>query len=160
MLFFADFYRPLGKGKVIGDAFVEWWKARGPNHEHGERCWFYGLVLLGDPTLTWWKGAVPQLQQPQEEDVFDHWPRKMQFRWDPVNIPGVKYTVEVDAFGAVNAGKWAEETNQSFLTYHNITANTLDHSFVGMQRGRWRVRAKVDSMMCSWSPWSYFRFTT
>lgn len=159
MLFFADFYRPLGKGKVIGDAFVEWWKARGPNHEHGERCWFYGLVLLGDPTLTWWKGAVPQLEQPQEEDLFDHWPRKMQFRWDPVNIPGVKYTVEVDAFGAVNAGKWAEETNQSFLTYHNITANTLDHSFVGMQRGRWRVRAKVDSMMCSWSPWSYFRFT-
>jgi len=159
MLFFEDFYRPMGQGKVVGDALVEWWKARGPYHEDWERYWFYGLVLLGDPTLAWWKGAVPQLKQPHEGDVFDHWPRKIQFRWVPVNLPGVKYTVEVDAFHAVNAGKWAEETGQSFLTYHNITTNTLDHNFVGMQRGRWRVRAKVDGTMCSWSPWSYFKFT-
>ena len=159
MLFFEDFYRPLGKGKIIGDAFMEWWKARGPNHEDWERYWFYGLVLLGDPTLTWWKGAVPHLELPEKEDIFDHWPRKMQFRWDPVNLLGVKYSVAVDAFGAVNSGKWAEETGQTFLTYHNIGGNTFDHSFVGAQRGRWRVRAKVDNTMCSWSPWSYFRFT-
>ena len=159
MLLFEDFYRPLGQDKCIGDAFVRWWRARGPDHDHWERCWFYGLVLLGDPTLTWWKGAVPQLEQPQEGDVFDHWPRKVQFRWDPVNIPGVKYTVEVDAFGAVNAGKWAEETNQTFAIYHNITTNRHDHTFVGAQRGRWRVRAQVGGRMCSWSPWSYFRFT-
>ena len=159
MLLFEDFYRPLGQGKCIGDAFVRWWRARGPDHDHWERCWFYGLVLLGDPTLTWWKGAVSQLEQPQEGDVFDHWPRKVQFRWDPVNIPGVKYTVEVDAFGAVNAGKWAEETNQTFAIYHNITTNRHDHTFVGAQRGRWRVRAQVGGRMCSWSPWSYFRFT-
>lgn len=158
MLFFEDFYRPLGKGKIIGDAFVEWWKARGPDHEDWERYWFYGLVLLGDPTLTWWKGAVAQLEQPEKEDVFDHWPRKMQFRWDPVNLLGVKYSVEIDAFGAVN-GRWAEETGQTFLTYHNIADNTFDHTFVGAQRGRWRVRAKVDNTMCSWSPWSYFKFT-
>ncbi len=149
----------MGKGKVIGDAYVEWWKARGPNHEDWERDWFYGLVLLGDPTLTWWKGAIPQLEQPQKEDVFDHWPRKMQYRWDAVNLSGVKYSLEVDAFGAVNAGKWAEETNQTFLMYHNITANTLDHTFVGAQRGRWRVRAQIDTTICSWSPWSYFKFT-
>lgn len=159
MLLFEDFYRPLGQGKCIGDAFVRWWRARGPDHDHGERCWHYGLVLLGDPTLTWWKGAVPQLEQPQEGDVFDYWPRRMQFRWDPVNIPGVKYTVEVDAFQAVNSGKWAEETNQTFAIYHNITDNTHDHVFVGAQRGRWRVRAQVDGQVCSWSPWSYFRFT-
>ncbi|MDJ0666700.1 MAG: C25 family cysteine peptidase [Desulfobacterales bacterium] len=159
MLFFEDFYRPMGQGKVIGDAFVDWWKARGPDHELWERRWFYGLVLLGDPTLTWWKGAVPQLEQPQEEDIFDHWPRKMQFRWDPVNLPGVKYHVQVDAFGAVTAGKWAEETGAYCYNYHNITSNKLNHTFVGAQRGRWRVRAKVGSRMCSWSPWSYFRFT-
>ncbi|MBT8364774.1 MAG: hypothetical protein KJP23_08720 [Deltaproteobacteria bacterium] len=159
MLFFEDFYRPMGQGKVIGDAFVDWWKARGPDHELWERRWFYGLVLLGDPTLTWWKGAVPQLEQPQEEDVFDHWPRKMQFRWDPVNLPAVKYHVQVDAFGAVTAGKWAEETGAYCYNYHNISSNKLNHTFVGAQRGRWRVRAKVGGRMCSWSPWSYFRFT-
>jgi hypothetical protein len=159
MLYFEDFYRPLGQGKVIGDAFVDWWKARGPVHDHSDRYWFYGLVLLGDPTLTWWKGAVPQLEQPQKEDVFDHWPRQLQFRWDPVNLAGVRYTVEVDAHGAVNGGKWAEETNQTFLQYHNIFGTTRDHTFVGMQRGRWRVRANIGSTACSWSPWSYFRFT-
>jgi len=159
MLFFEDFYGPMGRGKVIGDAFVDWWKARGPNHEDWERYWFYGLVLLGDPTLTWWKGSVPQLEQPQEGDVFDHWPRKMQFKWNPVTLPKVRYTVEVDAFGAVNAGKWAEETKQTFAIYHNIIGTTLNHVFVGAQRGRWRVRAKVDGVMCSWSPWSYFKFT-
>jgi hypothetical protein len=159
MLYFEDFYKPMGQGKVVGDAFVEWWKARGPDHDHGERCWFYGLTLLGDPTLAWWKGAVPQPKQPQSDDVFDHYPRKMQFMWEPVNLPNVRYTIEIDAFEAVNAGKWAEETNQTFLVMHNITGNTFDHHFVGMQRGRWRVRAKVDGTICSWSPWSYFKFT-
>ncbi len=159
MLFFEDFYSPMGQGKVIGDAFVDWWKARGPDHELWERRWFYGLVLLGDPTLTWWKGAVPKLEQPQEEDVFDHWPRKMQFRWDPINLSGVKYHVQVDAFGAVTTGKWAEETGAYCYNYHNISSNKLNHTFVGAQRGRWRVRAKFGGQMCSWSPWSYFRFT-
>jgi hypothetical protein len=159
MLFFEDFYRPLGQGKSIGEAFVRWWQARGPQHDDSQRSWFYGLALLGDPTLTWWKGAVPQPEQPQEGDVFDQYPRKMQFRWDPVNISGAKYTVEVDAFGAVNAGKWAEATNQSFAVYPNVTGITLDHTFVGAQRGRWRVRAEIDGQVCSWSPWSYFRYT-
>ena len=83
----------------------------------------------------------------------------MQFRWDPVILTGAKYDLEVDAYGAVNAGKWAEETNQSFVVYQNITGNTFDHTFVGMQRGRWRVRAKIGNQICSWSPWLYFKYT-
>lgn len=159
MLLFEDFYRPLGQGDCIGEAFVKWWQARGPDHDHGERCWFYGLVLLGDPTLTWWKGAVPQPKQPHEADTFDHYPRKLTFQWDPVNLPGVKYTLEVDAYHAINAGKWAEETGQTFCIYNNINGTTYEHSFVGAQSGRWRVRAVVDGRECSWSPWSYFKFT-
>ncbi len=159
MLWFADFYRPLGQGKVIGDAFVEWWKARGPNHELDEIRWHYGLALLGDPTLSWWKGAVPRPEQPEDGDTFDQFPRKMEFRWDPVNIPGAIYTVEIDAFGAINVGNWAEATGQSFAVYHNIAGITHQHNFVGMQRGRWRVRAKIGGQFCSWSPWSYFKYT-
>lgn len=159
MLMFADFYKPLGRGKVIGDAFVDWWKKRGPSHDLNERRWYYGLTLLGDPTLTWWKGAVPQQQEPQAQDVFNHWPRKMTFRWDSIGLPGALYTVEVDAFHAVNSGKWAAETGQHFLRYYNIAGTTQDHNFVGMQRGRWRVKAKVGGRHCSWSPWSYFEFT-
>ena len=159
MLLFEDFYRPMGQGDVIGDAYVNWWRSRGPDHQLWERRWFYGLVLLGDPTLAWWKGGVPKPEQPQNGDEFDHWPRKIQFRWDPINIPGAKYIIEVDAFGAISSGKWAEEINQTFALYPNVTANTLEHTFVGAQRGRWRVRAQVAGQLCSWSPWSYFRFT-
>jgi hypothetical protein len=156
MLFFADFYRPMGPArKPIGDAFVDWWKARGPDHDDGERSWYYGLTLLGDPTLTWWKGAVPRLIHPQDGDVFDHWPRKMQFRWHPVELDKTVYSVEVDYF----TGQWAEASGGSTYLYHNVAGTTLDHVFVGAQPGRWRVRAVVDGTPCSWSPWSYFRYT-
>ena len=79
-----------------------------------ERYWHYGMVLLGDPTLTWWKGNVPQPTQPTNGQVFSHYPRTMQFRWNPVNLPGVKYTVEVDAFHAIHANQWAEQTGEVF----------------------------------------------
>jgi hypothetical protein len=159
MLFFEDFYGPLGTGKVIGDAFVDWWKARGPVHDDGERYWHYGMVLLGDPTLTWWKGNVPHQTQPANGQVFNHYPRTITFKWNPVSLPGVKYTVEVDAFHAIHANQWAEQTGEVFRMYHNITANQLNHSFVGAQPGRWRVRAVLGGVACAWSPWSYFRFT-
>jgi hypothetical protein len=76
-----------------------------------------------------------------------------------VNIPGATYSLEVDAFGAINAGQWAAQSFRSFGVYHNITGTSFNHSFVGAQPGRWRVRAKVGDRYCSWSEWSYFRFT-
>ncbi|MDJ0839157.1 MAG: hypothetical protein QNK37_21755 [Acidobacteriota bacterium] len=159
MLYFEDFYAPMRRGMCIGDAYLNWWRARGPVHDPGEILWFYGLTLLGDPTLNWWKGNVPALRQPQPNDTFDHWPRRMEMRWDPVNVPGVTYSAEIDAFGALQAGKWAEAINKSFYTVHSLTGTSLQHNFVGAQRGRWRVRARIDGQMCRWSPWSYFRFT-
>lgn len=159
MLMFADFYRPMGQGKEIGEAFVEWWKARGSYHDLGERRWYYGLTLLGDPTLTWWKGCVPQKIEPHDNDVFDHYPRKTNFRWNPLDgLTNVKYDLEVDAFHAINAGQWAEETGQTFLLYTNRPGNSLIYYFVGMQPGRWRVRARVDGKVCAWSRWSYFEY--
>jgi hypothetical protein len=154
MLFFEDFYKPLGQGKTIGEAFVEWWKLRGPVHDLGEQQWYYGLVLLGDPTLTWWKGAVPVLLNPENGDVFNHWPRRLELRWDPVNIDNVKYEVEVDYFDSA----WGAETGRPTTHYHNVTGSSVVHHFVGMQPGRWRVRAVAGPQYCSWSPWSYFRF--
>jgi hypothetical protein len=76
-----------------------------------------------------------------------------------VNIPGAKYELEVDAFGAVNGGKWAEETNQHFAVYGILPGTSFFYYFVGAQRGRWRVRARIDGKYGAWSPWNYFRFT-
>lgn len=159
MKYFEDFYEPMNRGRDIGDAYLDWWADRGTGHDLSEQQWFYGLVLLGDPTLNWWKGNVPRLEQPQPDDVFDQYPRKMQLRWTPVTLSNVKYTVEIDAYGAVQGGQWAAESGRSFRVYRDIAGNTLDHSFVGAQRGRWRVRAQVGNQDCSWSEWRYFRFT-
>ncbi len=47
MLYFSDFYRPLGRDSSIGSAFKSWFTINGQR----SRPWFYGLNILGDPTL-------------------------------------------------------------------------------------------------------------
>lgn len=159
MLAFENFYGPMGSGKTTGDAFVAWWKAFGSAHELGERQWYYGMVLLGDPTLNWWSGAVPQLRSPLNNDKFDHFPRLTHFQWSPLGLGNTNYQVEIDAFGARNAGKWAAETGQTWLVSGLQAATLYEHMFVGAQRGRWRVRAKVHNQLAPWSDWSYFNYT-
>ena len=159
MLLFENFYDPMSKGRVIGDAFVAWWKALGSTHDLGERQWYYGLTLLGDPTINWWTGAVPTLRAPYDGDVFDHFPRRTTFQWDALPVGGVTYNVEVDAFGAKVAGKWAAQANTTWLVSGSISDCAYEHLFVGAQRGRWRVRARFGAIVCPWSDWRYFRYT-
>jgi hypothetical protein len=47
MLGFNYFYGPLGEGKTLGEAFRDWFTLVGL----GNRSWYYGMTLLGDPTL-------------------------------------------------------------------------------------------------------------
>lgn len=159
MLMFENFYGPMGHGRSIGEALVDWWKALGAEHELGERQWYYGMVLLGDPTLNWWTGVVPQLRAPCEADTFDHYPRLTHFQWDAIGLAGVTYNIEIDAFGARNAGKWAAETGQTWLVSGALATNQYEHLFVGAQRGRWRVRARLLGRVCPWSDWRYFSYT-
>lgn len=159
MLIFENFYGPMGDGKVIGDAFVAWWKALGGTHDLSCRQWYYGLTLLGDPTLNWWTGVVPTLRNPYNNDVFDHFPRRTNFQWDPVPIPGATYNVEIDAFEGRVAGKWAAEVNSTWLVSGAVSDCYYEHMFVGAQRGRWRVRANVAGHVCPWSDWRYFTYT-
>jgi hypothetical protein len=159
MLLFENFYGPLGAGKTIGEAFVDWWKALGSNHDLGMRQWYYGMTLLGDPTLNWWSGVVPILRDPPENDTFDHFPRLSHFRWDPIILSGVTYNIEIDAFGARVSGKWAAEAGLTWLVSGTLVDYNYEHMFVGAQRGRWRVRTKVGSTLCPWSDWRYFNYT-
>lgn len=159
MLYFENFYAPMGTGKVVGDAYVDWWKCLGLTHDANEIHWHYGMVLLGDPTMNWFTGAVPIPRTPRNGSVFDHFPRTMRLSWNPVPIAGAKYRVEIDAFGAKNAGKWAAETGQTWLVSGLLNTTSYDHVFVGAQRGRWRVRSIVNNISAPWSDWSYFRFT-
>jgi len=50
MLNFQDFTQPLSEGKSIGEAFREWFDTQAP-YQQWEKEWYYGMVVLGDPTL-------------------------------------------------------------------------------------------------------------
>jgi len=159
MLMFENFYGPMGSGKTIGGAFVDWWNSLGSSHDLGERQWYYGMTLLGDPTLNWWTGCVPTLHDPFDNDKFDHFPRMTNFRWDPISIGGAAYNIEIDAFGARSSGKWAAEAGTTWLVSGNLTGTSYEHMFVGAQRGRWRVRSKIAGRTSPWSDWRYFKYT-
>jgi len=47
MLSYYQFYGPLAEGNNIGDAFKSWFNVVGKNNP----AWYYGMVILGDPTL-------------------------------------------------------------------------------------------------------------
>lgn len=159
MLLFENFYGPMGAGKTIGEAYNDWWKALGTAHESLEQKWHYGMVLMGDPTINWFSGVVPVLHNPVDGETFDHFPRRTIFSWDPINLSGVKYVIEIDALGARIAGKWAAESGLTWFVSDLLNDNNYEHIFVGAQRGRWRVRAKLDSrIFCPWSDWRYFNY--
>ncbi len=47
MLYFQDFYGPLGQGQGVGEAFKYWFTLHGTSDVE----WFYGMAICGDPTL-------------------------------------------------------------------------------------------------------------
>jgi hypothetical protein len=52
MLYFEEFYYPLGAGVCLGQAFKDWFSVMATGgFEIWEQSWFYGMTLLGDPTL-------------------------------------------------------------------------------------------------------------
>lgn len=159
MLLFENFYGPMGAGRTIGEAFVQWWRGLGGSHELDERRWYYGMTLIGDPTLNWWSGVVPELWCPYDGDTFDHFPRRTTLTWERIGLNNVRYNVEIDAHSAIVSGQWAAESGNTWFVSGNLLDNNFEHLFVGMQRGRWRVRARVGSQVCPWSDWRYFRYT-
>jgi len=55
MQHYTEFYKGLGENLTLGKAMKKWWIANvdfSGGNEYFERYWFYGVVLLGDPTLT------------------------------------------------------------------------------------------------------------
>jgi hypothetical protein len=54
MLFFENFYAPLGMGETLGEALRQWWNTSvdvDQDYMQYYRAWFYGMVLMGDPSL-------------------------------------------------------------------------------------------------------------
>ena len=64
MLNFDDFYRPLGDGKCIGEAFYDWFDAQAP-FALWEQEWYYGMVICGDPTLSLNPQTLVKITKPE-----------------------------------------------------------------------------------------------
>ena len=76
-----------------------------------------------------------------------------------VPVAGATYNIEIDAFGARAAGKWAAEAGLTWLVSGSLATTHYEHLFVGAQRGRWRVRCRTGGYTSPWSDWRYFRYT-
>ncbi len=159
MFFFENFYGPMARGKTVGEAYKAWWRALGIIHEDWKKSWFYGLTLLGDPTLQWWSGAVPRLSRPAAGKVFSDPPGPVTFSWHKwPAVKDVMYTIEIDSFGGLSPGKWAAEVEGQWLVRSGLQTTTYEQDVTGVERGRWRGRATLDSIDCPWSPWRYFEY--
>ncbi|MBQ7530512.1 MAG: T9SS type A sorting domain-containing protein [Paludibacteraceae bacterium] len=48
-----NFFKPLGQGLSVGEAFKQWFvKTLGNNHNEYDVSWFYGMCIIGDPLIS------------------------------------------------------------------------------------------------------------
>jgi len=84
--------------------------------------------------------AAPRLRAPADNEVFNIYPRAMNFSWN--TVPGaISYVLEVDAYGMCQAGAWCADIGGRTFKRPNLTRPVYRHDFVGAQPGRWRVWA-------------------
>jgi hypothetical protein len=61
MLNFGDYYTPLGQGATFGEALLDWWQAQASGgYDDGEKDWFYGMTMIGDPLMQTEAFMVPE----------------------------------------------------------------------------------------------------
>lgn len=121
MLYFEEYYEPLGAGVTVGEALRVWFTAHGnqPGSEMWARSWFYGMTNLGDPAL---KTAVG-VHLTSYEIIDD----------------GTGFTFG-DGDGIPDNGEWLEIplylTNSGPLDYNNVYLDlTSDDEFVQVLNG-------------------------
>jgi len=103
------------------------------------------------------RATVPQLRAPADNEVFNIYPRTMNFSWNPVR-GAATYVLEVDAYGMCQSGAWCADIGGRTFLRPNLTRPYYQHDFVGAQPGRWRVWAvHADGREGSKSAWRSFR---
>jgi hypothetical protein len=107
--------------------------------------------VAGEPT-------IPRLVLPQDKSVWEHNPRFLDLRWTP-SAGGYPMQYEIESgFSQIEV-----KDDEAILTYQPLPTAITDvphHalSFVGAQKGRWRVRAKNRHGLSGWTDYRYFEF--
>jgi hypothetical protein len=105
--------------------------------------------------------AAPVQLSPENEVVFDHYPRQTTLKWSPVE-GAASYTVEVDYCDGRTRNKPVCVDPQPLRMTNNpptsgIVSTTYEFHFVGAQSGRWRVWAlDKEGREGFKSPWRVF----
>jgi hypothetical protein len=118
MLNFDAFYEPFGMGSAIGEAFAAWFSEMlWDGLPDIDICWFYGMILCGDPTLVPGQSSSPEMVAYDLSDVFGD--------GDYVLEPGE--TVEC-RFTFTNLGAAAASGLSIGLSINNTSINIIDDS--------------------------------
>lgn len=96
--------------------------------------------------------AAPELLQPMDNALFDHYPRTTTLQWVPIQ-GATRYLVEVEIL--MFRGPWQP---QAGLPPAVTEATAFVFDFDGAQTGRWRVRA-LDRAGLPGPPSAWRRFT-
>lgn len=131
MLDFQFFYRPLGEGKTIGEAFRYWfdciYDSVGMTLERV--CWHYGMTLLGDPFLKP-LGYGTQIVEGKKNI-----------------ISGTTLSVSNPAAGHLNLNLYLNDMQQVDLVLYDCLGRSLNVLYSGeLQAGTHLLSKKLEDM--------------
>lgn len=102
---------------------------------------------------------TPKQISPINNSHFTHYPRTLTLRWSAVR-GAISYDVEIDCLGCRHEGQWDSQNGPALKVASDVKTTNYSYTFVGDNRGRWRVRAARGTLKSNWSPWWYFDFKT
>jgi outer membrane protein assembly factor BamE (lipoprotein component of BamABCDE complex) len=105
------------------------------------------LSLNGIPTK-------PKLILPTEGQIFDHYPRFVDLRWQPASgTYPMEYEIQFKALNGMR-GDW----DSLYLETITTSEPYLCYSWIGANKGKWRVRARNREGTGEWSDFRMFEF--
>ena len=163
MLYFDDFYIPLGQGKSIGDAYKQWFEVQAQyGFDDWEQGWYFGMNVLGDPTLT----IDVQSQFVQTIDSTRMQEKFGSSAWTPIQVTTSEFSDGSPAMTADFSGNiWA-----TYETGRNVRSNIYSSSYSGTSwspaeavevRDYWDLHPSMamDSLGKAWVAYQSFRET-
>jgi hypothetical protein len=135
MLDFRYFYEPIGNGDSFGTAFRKWFEYEYPYSDdpsgYNDISWFYGMVILGDPTI------IIKNQPPYGTD----------FTGPESGFPGVDYEFSVKGIDPNDDQlycifDWGDGSNSDWVGPYN-SGDTISATHTWVETGEYSVSFKL-----------------
>lgn len=94
--------------------------------------------LNGESTSVYSELVAPLQISPVNKSNFNHYPRKIVLRWNPV-VGAKSYKIQTDVYFRFGTNAWACDIGNKYCITKNIAVTELILNFYGATLGRWRV---------------------